>query len=120
MKVFLAEEAQVSRDRPTEVDFFGRPVILVRNDKEIKAYLNICTHLGGPLAIVDDRIQCQWHGACFDLHSGKAMTSPAPAGSRLIRVPILVEEGSVFYIYGEPLPATVLCCSVCSEGPSAA
>jgi nitrite reductase/ring-hydroxylating ferredoxin subunit len=41
---------------------------------------NYCTHLGQPLEegrIIGGQIFCPFHGACFDLRSGKAVSGPA-------------------------------------------
>ena len=101
MKVFLADEAAVADGRLTEVDFFGRPAVLFKQDGQVKSYLNVCTHLGGPLKLTGETLQCQWHEACFQSRNGLATRAPAPAGSRLIRLPIRVEDGKVFYVYGD-------------------
>jgi len=86
------------------VDFFGRPVLVLRTGGRVRAYVNVCTHLGGPLALAADgeRFECQWHGACFDARTGTATGGPARPGARLIRLPITVEAGQVTYVYGEP------------------
>ena len=101
MKVKLADEAQVGEETVTEVDFLGRPAILLRQEGALTAYLNICTHLGGPLQLEGDTLRCQWHGACFAVRTGKAECGPARPDTRLIRLPIKVEDGQVFYVYGE-------------------
>ena len=101
MKVKLADETQVMEGALTEVEFFGRPAILFKLEGRLKVFLNVCTHLGGPLQLEGDTLRCQWHGACFQAHTGTATAAPAPQGSRLIRLPVKVEDGQVFYVYGE-------------------
>lgn len=104
MRVPLIEEARVEEGRIAEVDFFGRPVLVLRQDGRVRAYVNVCTHLGGPLALAQDgeHLECQWHGACFDARTGRATGNPAPPDTRLIRLPVTVEAGQVTYVYGEP------------------
>jgi nitrite reductase/ring-hydroxylating ferredoxin subunit len=104
MRVPLIDDAQVHEGQAHEVDFLGRPVLVTRTDGQLRAYMNVCTHLGGPLQLAADgtHFQCQWHHACFDSRSGKATCPPARADSRLIRLPIKVEAGQVTYVYGEP------------------
>ena len=104
MRVPLIHADQVLEGQANEVDFFGRPVLVVRTDGQLRAYMNVCTHLGGPLQLAPDgaSFQCQWHQACFDARTGRATCPPARSDSRLIRLPITVEAGQVTYIYGEP------------------
>lgn len=100
MKVPLIDEAVLTEDA-TELDFFGRPAIAFKRDGKVKVYLNVCTHLGGPLTLDGDTLTCQWHGACFKTATGAASCGPAPEGSNLIRLPFRIEDGVVFYVYGE-------------------
>jgi nitrite reductase/ring-hydroxylating ferredoxin subunit len=104
MRVPLIEDAQVREGQMSEVDFFGRSVLVLRNDGRVRAYVNVCTHLGGPLRLSPDGVslQCQWHQACFDARNGQATCAPARSDSRLIRLPIKVEDGQITYVYGEP------------------
>jgi 3-phenylpropionate/trans-cinnamate dioxygenase ferredoxin subunit len=104
MRVPLIDAAQLHEGQATEVDFFGRSVLVLRTDGRVRAFMNVCTHLGGPLQLAPDgaSFQCQWHQACFDAQSGKAACPPARPDSRLIRLPIAVEAGQVTYVYGEP------------------
>jgi nitrite reductase/ring-hydroxylating ferredoxin subunit len=104
MRVPLIEDAQVREGEASEVDFFGRSVLVLRSEGRARAYMNVCTHLGGPLQLAPDgaTLQCQWHQACFNALSGQAICPPARSDSRLIRLPIKVEAGHVTYVYGEP------------------
>ena len=104
MRVPLIDDHLVHEGQATEVDFFGRSVLVLRTQGQLRAYVNICTHLGGPLRLAPDgaSFQCQWHQACFDARSGRATCAPARPDSRLIRLPITVEAGRVTYVYGEP------------------
>jgi nitrite reductase/ring-hydroxylating ferredoxin subunit len=101
VKLPLIDETEVREGALTEVDFLGRPAILFREDGRVTAYLNVCAHLGGPLHLEEGTLRCQWHGACFDARSGRARCGPARPDSRLIRLPVTVEDGRVLYVYGE-------------------
>jgi nitrite reductase/ring-hydroxylating ferredoxin subunit len=101
MKVKLVDQAAVQEGMLTEVDFFGRPAVLFRQDGRVTGYLNVCTHLGGPLELAGETLRCQWHGACFAARSGTAACGPARPDSRLIRLPLKEEGDAVFYVYGE-------------------
>ncbi len=101
MKVFLAEESDVREGEAREVEFFGRSALLTRQEGRVKVYANVCTHLGGPLSLDGEVFRCDWHDACFDARTGKAIGGPAPLDSRLMRLPFRLEEGKIFYVYGE-------------------
>ncbi len=101
MKVLLAEESDVREGEATEIEFFGRSVLLTRQEGRVKVYANVCTHMGGPLSLDGEVFRCAWHGACFESRTGKAVTGPAPLDSTLMRLPFRLEEGSIFYVYGE-------------------
>lgn len=58
----------------------GIEVLLVRIEREVLAVANRCTHLGHALdrgRIMSGRITCPFHGACFDLRTGEALSGPA-------------------------------------------
>ena len=104
MRVPLISEAAVREGVATRVDFFGRSVLAVRRDGVVRAYVDVCPHLGGPLELAADgsTLACQWHGACFDARTGRTTRGPARPDARLIRLPTKVEDGQVTYVYGEP------------------
>jgi nitrite reductase/ring-hydroxylating ferredoxin subunit len=61
----------------------GIEVLLVRVGADVVAVNNRCTHLGQPLdkgRVMSGQITCPFHGACFDLRSGAALSGPAVAG----------------------------------------
>jgi 3-phenylpropionate/trans-cinnamate dioxygenase ferredoxin subunit len=103
MRVPLVPTDQLRDGQATDVDFFGRSVLVLRTDGQVRAFMNVCTHLGGPLQLAADgrSFQCQWHQACFDAQTGRATAAPARPDSRLIRLPIRIEDGQVTYVYGE-------------------
>lgn len=64
--------------RGFEVD--GREVVLCRLDGELCALNGICTHEDLPLdggAVEDGVLTCPWHGARYDIRSGRAVALPA-------------------------------------------
>jgi nitrite reductase/ring-hydroxylating ferredoxin subunit len=75
----------------------GTSILLCRVAGRVVAVRNACTHLGKPLSegrVMAGRIHCPFHGACFDLVTGEALSGPAVAGLR--RYPVKVESGSLF------------------------
>jgi len=99
MEIFLANDADVKEGSTLEVDFAGRPAIIMRVNGHVHAYINCCTHVGGPMKLAGDKILCQWHGSAFDAATGQALSEPAPLDSKLIGLPIVIKDGKVYYSY---------------------
>ncbi len=58
----------------------GKSIALFKLGDEFFAIDDTCTHKGGPLRdgnIEGDEIECPWHGACFNIRSGKVTLDPA-------------------------------------------
>ena len=63
-----------------EVD--GRSICLARVEDEVYAFADKCSHRDFPLSNGeldgdDCTITCEWHGARFDMRTGKALSLPA-------------------------------------------
>lgn len=99
MKVPLAITADINEDKPIEVDFFGRSVLLIRIEDRYNAFVNTCTHAAGPLLFENGHFRCEWHNATFNARSGQREEGPAPHA--LIRLPTRVEGDQLVYVYGE-------------------
>jgi nitrite reductase/ring-hydroxylating ferredoxin subunit len=55
-------------------------VLLVRDDGQLYALANTCSHAGGPLdegELVDGCVVCPWHGSTFRLTDGSIVRGPA-------------------------------------------
>lgn len=102
MKHPLCREADIPAEGTLLVPFFGREVHVWRAKGRIRAAANTCLHLGGPLKCNDGALTCRWHGARFSLEDGQRIDGPAPAGARLMFLPIRIEDGEVRYVWGEP------------------
>ena len=82
------------------VDFFGRQLhVLLGEDKVPAAFMNVCSHFGGTLTFEEGQFRCEWHGATFDGLTGARTAGPAPEGSRLMRLPTVVRDGVLTYVY---------------------
>jgi 3-phenylpropionate/trans-cinnamate dioxygenase ferredoxin subunit len=72
--------AELADDEPFAVDVDDVPVVLVRQDGQVFALRDECTH--AELALSDGEvtgkgIECFLHGSCFDLRTGKPFSPPA-------------------------------------------
>ena len=82
--------------------FGGKTCLILKDDKGLRGFVNVCPHMGGPTGLaVDEKgskiLKCQGHGAEFDIISGKRLSGPAPDGSGLRSLDIKVEDGIVYY-----------------------
>lgn len=78
--VTVMPEADLEPNRPTQGDASGTPVLLVKQNEDIYALYDVCTHAGCSLAggKLDGRsIICPCHGSQFDLKDGSVIHGPA-------------------------------------------
>ncbi len=65
---------------PTRVIVDEVPVCLVRFGDEVKAIHDVCSHQEWTLSdgmVYDHTVECDLHGSCFDLDTGKPTSLPA-------------------------------------------
>lgn len=101
MKSRLCALSEVPEQGTRKVDFFGREALVFQHHGAPRVVLNYCLHLGGPMELKGDQFVCAWHGASFSCSTGSCMGGPAPKASRLMFLPTRVENGELFYVYGE-------------------
>lgn len=78
--VVVAAVGDVTSGQPLCVTAHGKKLAVFMIAGKYYAIDNTCSHAGGPLCqgkLTDNTIQCPWHGAKFDITSGKAVGSPA-------------------------------------------
>ena len=71
------------------IEVEGHEIALFNCDGSYYAIDNTCTHQGGPLCEGDlegDKVICPWHGAEFDVKTGKVVGPPAEESVRSYRV----------------------------------
>lgn len=82
---------------------------VLKQDGQVRAYLNHCPHLGVPLnwqpddfmSLEGTHIQCATHGALFNLEDGYCIAGPC-AGQSLTALNVKVEDdGKVFLVSTE-------------------
>lgn len=81
----------------------GTKGIAYHRDGVIKAYVNRCTHMGGPVELHQgETLRCRWHGADFDPCTGAALDGQAPSGTFLKPIEIIEERGTLFAVLELP------------------
>jgi 3-phenylpropionate/trans-cinnamate dioxygenase ferredoxin component len=78
------------------VEVSGRSVCLANEEGEIYAFRNNCTHKDFPLdtgELENGRVICSWHGAQFDVRTGRALRLPAI--KPLTTYDVRVEDGQI-------------------------
>jgi 3-phenylpropionate/trans-cinnamate dioxygenase ferredoxin subunit len=72
-------------------------LLLVRYGTEVFALQNRCSHLGQPLfgsRMMGGQIICAFHGACFEIRTGAAISGPAVSPVRTY--PVHIDDGKIF------------------------
>lgn len=75
---------------------------VVRQGEGARGYVDRCPHMGLPLAQrlddyltpAGDLIACSWHGALFEIGSGRCVGGPC-AGAALTSWPVAVRDGAI-------------------------
>ncbi len=78
IKVAAHDELGEGELLAVEVD--GEPICLAKVDSRVYAFTDNCTHISGPLNEGDLEgcvLTCPWHGAQFDVRTGKVLRGPA-------------------------------------------
>lgn len=76
----LGELPDIPEGGPTKAKAGSNTLVLARSGERIEALHETCAHAGGPLAegrLVDDCIECPWHGSRFRLADGHVARGPA-------------------------------------------
>jgi nitrite reductase/ring-hydroxylating ferredoxin subunit/uncharacterized membrane protein len=79
----------LKENKLTRVDVDGIAILLVKRNEEIYALSETCPHLGGPLSegkLVDDAVQCPWHGSQLALEDGHVVNGPTTFPARCFDV----------------------------------
>ena len=101
MKVELCKIEEIPETESKVVPFFGREVHVYRVEGKPRAVANTCMHFGGPLECHNGHFVCAWHGAEFAMQDGHRLKGPAAPNSRLMFLSTVVENGALYYVWGE-------------------
>lgn len=94
IKVAELNEIDEGELLPLEVD--GELICLANVDGEICAFTDNCTHISGPLnegELKGDVLTCPWHGARFNVRSGKVLRGPARQD--ILIYPVQIEGNAI-------------------------
>lgn len=108
IKIGLVSEIPPGRAKSYRA--MGRDLIVVNTGhagtdgqvtRELRGYVNFCTHMGGKLRFTGERFECDWHGGQFDCKTGQALPGygGAPEGSELEKIVIEIEGDDVIWLY---------------------
>ena len=73
----------------------GKEIAIFNSDGNFYAIENVCPHKGVPLddgPVENGAVVCSWHGAEFDLRTGKVLSPPATCDLPTYKVKIDDEE----------------------------
>src|SRR3989440_11300935 len=78
VKVAEVDDFEDGELMAVEVD--GEPICLAKVDGAVYAFTDNCTHISGPLnegELDGEVLTCPWHGAQFNVCTGKVLRGPA-------------------------------------------
>lgn len=94
--VTVAKTSEVGAGQAKAVDVKGQTIALFNVGGTFYAIEDTCTHVGGPLSegeVQGTAVTCPWHGAQFDVTSGKVLGPPAAEGVK--SYPVRVEGDEI-------------------------
>lgn len=102
-KIKIGAPADIKENQPIPFHFGPIRGIAFKRGETCKAYVNRCTHMGGPVDFCHTgRLKCGWHGAEFDPDTGSAIEGEAPPGSFLKRIDLVEEDGILYALMELP------------------
>lgn len=100
--VRVADEAEVPPNTLLHVEVGDEMICLANADGRIYAFRDNCSHRDFPLSsgqIIDNTVECAWHGGRFDMATGRATQLPAIKPIRTY--PVHLEDGGIFVSVSE-------------------
>ena len=94
--VTVAKTSEIGAGQAKAVDVKGQTVAVFNVGGKFYAIEDTCTHVGGPLSegeVQGTAVTCPWHGAQFDVTSGKVLGPPAAEGVK--SYPVRVEGDEI-------------------------
>lgn len=78
--IFAVKQSEIPDGTAKMVEVRGKNLAVFHQGRNYFAIDNDCTHLGGSISEGEREgnvVTCPWHGATFDISSGKALSGPA-------------------------------------------
>jgi len=98
-KLPVAKTDEIQPGKAKGFRFGFREGIAYNDNGTLKAYVNFCTHAGGPLSLVSPTtFKCRWHEAEFDPATGERRCGQAPEGTRLTPIELVTEGEQILAI----------------------
>lgn len=98
-KIPVAKVGEVAVGKAKTFRFGVQNGIAFNDDGVLKAYVNFCSHMGGPTELVPSGVlRCRWHFAEFDPKTGERFAGQAPEGTRLKPIELVTEGNQIFGI----------------------
>jgi len=94
----IAKTTDIPSGEARAFDVAGRRIAVFNSDGDFRAIDDTCPHQGGPLSegmVEDGCVTCPWHGAMFDLGTGKEQTAISGEDVRCYTVVISGDDLSV-------------------------
>jgi nitrite reductase/ring-hydroxylating ferredoxin subunit len=92
----VAELHELAEGQLMGLEVDGEPICLARVNGEVCAFTDNCTHISGPLnegELNGDVLTCPWHGAQFNVRTGKVLRGPARQD--ILTYPVRIEGQSI-------------------------
>lgn len=93
---YVADLDELGEGEMMAVEVDGEPVCLAKVNGEVCAFTDNCTHISGPLSEGDLEgavLTCPWHGARFDVRTGKVLRGPARQD--ILTYPVQIEGKAI-------------------------
>ncbi|MBM3204418.1 Rieske (2Fe-2S) protein, partial [Candidatus Uhrbacteria bacterium] len=103
-KIPIARINEIPVGRTKSFRFGVTNGIAYNDGGEIKAYVNRCTHMGGPVELDQKSatFKCRWHESAFDPKTGNAIEGEAPQGTQLKPIELVTEGEQIFAVLELP------------------
>ncbi len=82
----------------------GLEAYVFRYHGTVRAFINRCTHMGGPLTLdpSEERLVCGWHEAAFDPDTGERCLGQAAPGSCLTKITVETDAQGHWLAWSRP------------------